>query len=166
MSAYCLRPAPALAPRTGLVTPGGPGPRRTPATHATTAPLAAGQPRLALAFERPVDPASSPGAPTPGPAAQQLLQGMLEVLEGRRSPAVLQRSVSADVLNLLVRRTAYRRGTRSATRPVIQRLRVTTPRPGTCELAAVVVLDGRPRAIAAHMTARGDRWVVDDLEVG
>lgn len=161
MSAYALRPAPALAPRAGLVAPGGHAAR-----HPAPAPLVAAQPRLALAFERPTGAAPAAGAPTPGPAAQHLLQGMLEVLEGRRSPAVLQRSVSAEVLNLLVRRTAYRRGTRSATRPTIQRLRVTTPRPGACELAAVVVLDGRPRAVAAHLSARGDRWVVDGLELG
>lgn len=155
-----LRPAPVLgpAPLPRPELPENPAALRTPGSGR--------QASLELDFGTPA-PAAPTAPRTPGPVAQHLVQAIIEVLEDRRSPLTVQRSTSPTVLTTLVRRAAARRASPpSPHRPTIRRLRAVTTAPGLCEVAAVVVLDGRVRALALQLRLHRERWVVDALELG
>lgn len=149
-----LRPAPRVAPPA------------LPHPDLATRTTRAAQAQLDLEFPAP-PVAEIARVRTPGPVAQHLVQAIIEVLEARRSPLTLQRATSPTVLTALVRRAAARRsGAPSAQRPTIRRLRAVMTGPTQCEVAAVVVLGGRVRALALCLRLQGERWVVDALELG
>lgn len=111
---------------------------------------------------------SSADLPCPRTWSYQVCQAMVEVLGSYRSASQLVRWTTTDVYTRLVRASsaAPRRHVGRGRRPVVRRIRVDDCRDGVAEVAAVVVMDERVRAIAFRMVGRDGRWVIDQLAVG
>ncbi len=136
-----------------------------------------GQLRLDLAGEPGPGPAPADASPSdPDDAATgeggdtfsaQFAKLALEVCAGYRNPAQLIRWTTPEVQRLLERRHRLNRTRPTATRvPVrVVALRSFRPRPGVVEVAAVVSLDGRPRAVALRAD-EGDRRRITAFELG
>ncbi|WP_214370975.1 Rv3235 family protein [Pseudonocardia sp. H11422] len=99
--------------------------------------------------------------------AQETLRLVLEVIDGRRSAAQLDRLLEPSVLRYVVA---------AATQPAVRRdgcarlrsIRLDQPRPGAAEVAAVCRLGGRIRALAARFD-RDDatgHWRCTALRIG
>lgn len=130
------------------------------------------QSRLAVDFRtRDQDPQfgpqATPSADLPEPRAwsAQLLSLTLECITGSRPPRQLVRWFTGDCHARLARRhaAAHRRGSATVQPARIRRMRVCTVCEGVVELSAVVVLDGRARAMALRMNAADGRWLVTEL---
>lgn len=105
--------------------------------------------------------------PEPGRWTTQLLAILLECAHGARSPKQLRRWMTPECQQLVAQRhvTALRRG--GALHPArIRRVRVCEPTDGVAEISAVVLLDGRPRAIALRLNGADGRWLATELIIG
>ncbi|KNX39425.1 hypothetical protein VV01_12115 [Luteipulveratus halotolerans] len=125
-------------------------------------------------FRRPdADPYFGPQAtgradlPDPTAWARQVLAATLESISGARAPHQLTRCMTADVHARVVRRhrVSQRRGA-AVQRTQVRRLRVDEPVDGVAEVAAVVVLDERVRAVAMRLNGADGRWLVTELVIG
>lgn len=162
-----LRPAPVIAPEP-LDTVAG-----VVAVPLTDEPGLDRQPELALdfhdrdAFFGP-QPTASADLPSPRAWAQQVSQALVEVLGAHRPVSQLVRWTTTDVYARLARgsQAVGNRHARRGRRPVVRSVHVTEDRDGLAEVAAVVVVGERVRALAFRMVGRDGRWVIDDLVVG
>jgi Family of unknown function (DUF6459) len=105
--------------------------------------------------------------PDPQVFGRRLLIGVFEALGGRRTlpqlaPHLSQR-VYAGLLSDVERRGS---GTAWHTPPTIRSVRVCEPADGVAELAAVIQVGRRCRAVAARLEALNGRWRCVKLQVG
>jgi hypothetical protein len=120
----------------------------------------------------PLPPVDSPvGAlPEPNAWAATFVQAAMEVAVGLRSPGQLIRWTTPEVHALLVRRGALtgrsRGGPGSGAKPRLRTLLSCTPRPGVCEVSAVIAEAERVRAVAFRLEGLHGRWRVTELEIG
>lgn len=100
--------------------------------------------------------------------ARRLVQVMLEVMDGVRPDRQLRRWVTPEVHRRLARRglLARQRGQRLRHAPQVRALTVCHPADGVGEVSAVVVHEGRVRAMALRFSGVDGRWLVTVLELG
>ncbi|AKU18826.1 hypothetical protein VV02_10820 [Luteipulveratus mongoliensis] len=106
--------------------------------------------------------------PDPLAWAHQVLLAALECSVGVRTPQQLTRWMTIDVHERVARRhkVAQRRGRRPVDRPQVRRVRVTEPSDGVVEASALVLLDGRLRAVALRLNGVDGRWLMTELVIG
>ncbi|MCW2527236.1 MAG: uncharacterized protein JWM76_2096 [Pseudonocardiales bacterium] len=105
--------------------------------------------------------------PEPVRFGRFFIQGVLEVLCGRRPAAQLARHTSPRVHAGLTRDQAGgNRFEASGRNPVIHSVRVMEPADQVAELTAVVQVGARFRAIAARFEGRDGRWCCVRLQIG
>lgn len=105
--------------------------------------------------------------PDPHEWATQLLGLLLECAHGARPPKQLRHWMTPDCQQVVTHRhvAALRRG--GAVRPAhVRRVHVCEPLDGVVEVSAVVLLDGRPRAIAMRFNGADGRWLATELVIG
>lgn len=106
--------------------------------------------------------------PDPQRWAQHLLGAVLESVAGTRSPQQLGHWLSTPLLELVTRRHKLRmhRGRQVSDRPHVRRVRVHEPTDGVAEVAALVWLEGRFRAVALRLNGVDGRWLATSLQIG
>lgn len=104
-------------------------------------------------------PPDAPLAPELRQVAVSLLNGVIEVLRGQRSPLQLELWVEPEVLQLLEH---LRRGT-DTTDLRLHSVRVQSPRPDALEVCAHLRHQGFSRAAALRIVRRRGRWVASQL---
>lgn len=111
---------------------------------------------------------STPDLPEPVQWARRMIQAVLEAYEGVRSPDQLSRWVVPEIRERAHRRgrLARRRGRRANRPPVVRSVHPCFPADGVCEIAAVVWVDGRVRALALRMSGVDGRWLITAWELG
>jgi hypothetical protein len=113
-----------------------------------------------------VQPTSRGELPDPALFGRRLLVAVLEVLAGRRPPHQLSRHLSHGVLAGLAA-DLERGNRRSWSGPTALRsVRVCEPADGVAELAAVIQMGARFRAIAARLEGLDGRWRCVRLQLG
>lgn len=100
--------------------------------------------------------------------AHRMVRALLEICAGTRPVDQLSRWLAPEVRERVARRSALarRRGRCRSAPPVVRALLDCHPADGVCEVAAVVHLDGRVRALALRMSGVDGRWVITALELG
>lgn len=124
--------------------------------------------------ETPVAEQHRPGRggalPEPQAWAFTFIQAAMEVAGGMRSAGQLVRWTTPEVHALLVRRGSLtaraRRGIVTSAKPRVRALQACAPRPGVCEVGAVIGEPDRVRAVAFRMEGMHGRWRVTELEIG
>lgn len=122
--------------------------------------------------DREFGPRSTPSRELPDPqeACSALVQAVIEVLAGSRPASQLVRWLSSDVHAAVTRRAALaaRMGREDGPgRPaVVRRVRVCEPADGVVEASAVVVVQGRVRAVAVRLEGLDGRWRATAVEMG
>ncbi|MGB3764401.1 MAG: Rv3235 family protein [Ornithinimicrobium sp.] len=113
-------------------------------------------------------PTCSIDLPEPGPWSRQVLRVLLEVMDGSRDARQLSRYVKPTIRDRVARRgvVARRRGGRARKPNLVISVHVGLPRDGVAEVAALVVHNGRHRAVALQLSGLDGRWLVTALEVG
>lgn len=112
-------------------------------------------------------PAGDDELPEPALMARRLVIGVVEIATGRRSPAQLRHHTSPTVQAGLVRDAGRitRLGTRH--RPAaLHSLHVTEPADGVAEVAAVLRIENRFRALALRLEGLDGRWRCVRLQIG
>lgn len=111
---------------------------------------------------------STPDLPPAQTWARRMVQAVLEAQVGTRSADQLSRWVLPSIKEAAARRgtLARRRGLGTHRPPVVRSLRVSHPADGVCEIAAVVWLEGRVRALALRMSGVDGRWLITAWELG
>lgn len=105
--------------------------------------------------------------PEPAAWVESMAQALVEVMSGARPAAQLIRWTTPEVYSVVARRhAASRRRTVVARRAMVRRVRICEPVDGVVEACAVVVDNGRVRALAMRLTGVDRRWVVSALQVG
>jgi hypothetical protein len=104
--------------------------------------------------------------PDPQAWARRTVQAVVEVLSGVRPLAQLARWTSPDVYAALQRRRAGAAQPRPGRRPVVRSVHVCEPADGVAEACAVVIGQGRARAVALRLEGLDGRWLVTALEIG
>ncbi|HVY10194.1 MAG TPA: Rv3235 family protein [Mycobacteriales bacterium] len=139
-----------------------------PAVTSTAVPLRLVPPAGGVdqASDEPV-PRGSAGL-DPRPLVGPMAQAVAEVLTGFRPPHQLSQVATLDVLAQLERNAGRLapRGTRTPIRPRVSSLRLCEPRAGVAEIAAVIDLGMRRRALALRLEAPGARWRCTVVRVG
>ena len=136
---------------------------------------------LAVDFTRDYDPAQDPThrgyfgpqrtlsrqLPEPEAWVTHMAQALVEVMSGARPAPQVIRWTTPEVYAVVARRSAVsgRRMT-VARRAIVRRVMICEPTDGVVEACAVVVDNGRVRAIAMRLTGVDHRWVVSELQVG
>jgi hypothetical protein len=136
---------------------------------------------LAVDFNRRYDPVQDPDAkdyfgpqrtlsrqlPEPQAWVTHMAQALVEVMSGARPAPQVIRWTTPEVYGVVARRNAVSsRRAMVARRALVRRVRICQPGDGIVEACAVVVDNGRVRAIALRMTGIDRRWVVSALQVG
>ncbi|MGB3830020.1 MAG: Rv3235 family protein [Ornithinimicrobium sp.] len=113
-------------------------------------------------------PTSSHELPQAATWSRQVLRVLLEVMDGSRPARQVSRWVTPAIHDRLARQgvVSRRRGGRAHRPNLVRSIHVGTPRDGIAEVAAVVVHNGRHRAVALQLTGTDGRWLVTALEVG
>ncbi len=113
-------------------------------------------------------PTSSSALPQPAQWSRQVLRVLLEVMDGSRPARQLSRWVSPAIRDRVARRgvVSRRRGGRAHRANVVVSVHVGLPRDGVAEISALVVHNGRHRAVALQLTGVDGRWLVTALEIG
>lgn len=108
--------------------------------------------------------------PEPKAWAATFVQAAMEVAGGLRSAGQLVRWTTPEVHAILVRRGTLtaraRRGIAMSSKPRVRTLIACAPRPGVCEVSAVIAEPDRVRAVAFRMEGLHGRWRVTELEIG
>jgi hypothetical protein len=136
---------------------------------------------LAVDFNGHYDPAQDPDAkdyfgpqrtlsrqlPEPEAWVTHIARALVEVMSGARPAPQVIRWTTPEVYAVVARRNAVssRRATVSH-RALVRRVRICEPVDGVVEACAVVVDNGRVRAIAMRLTGVDRRWVISALQVG
>jgi hypothetical protein len=103
--------------------------------------------------------------PDPEIWGRRILIGVLEARAGRRSAHQLAPFLSPSIQAALARDASRPRTSNSAPR-AIRSIRVCEPADGVAELAAVVQVGARFRAIAARLEGLDGRWRCVRLQIG
>ena len=110
---------------------------------------------------------SSESLPEPRAWVTSMAQALVEVMSGARPAPQVIRWTTPEVYSVLARRNAVSgRRTVAARRAIVRNVRICQPADGVIEACAVVVDNGRVRALAIRMTGVDGRWVVSALQVG
>lgn len=107
--------------------------------------------------------------PEPEAWVTRMAQALVEVMSGARPAPQVIRWTSPEVYAAVARRNAAsgrRAPVAVARRALVRRVRICEPVDGVVEACAVVVDNGRVRAIAMRLTGVDRRWVVSELQVG
>ncbi|MEO7752561.1 MAG: Rv3235 family protein [Terracoccus sp.] len=107
--------------------------------------------------------------PAAHPFVAKLAQAIVEVVSGQRPAPQLVRHTSPTVYAVVARRAmvaARRQPSRARRAAVVRRVRVCEPADGIVEACAVVVSQGRVRALALRMEGLDGRWLVTALTIG
>ncbi|MHB8275469.1 MAG: Rv3235 family protein [Dermatophilaceae bacterium] len=136
---------------------------------------------LAVDFHGDYDPAQDPAGrdyfgpqrtlsrqlPEPEAWVTHMAQALVEVMSGARPAPQVIRWTTPEVYAVVARRNAVS-GRRAlvARRALVRRVRICEPVDGVVEACAVVMDNGRVRAIAMRLTGVDHRWVVSELQVG
>lgn len=109
----------------------------------------------------------SGGLPEPQAWVRHMAQALVEVMSGSRPATQLIRWTTPAVYSVLARRNAVSSRRERVTRPaIVGGVRICQPADGVVEACAVVVDNGRVRALAMRLTAVDRRWVISALQVG
>ncbi|MGB3187309.1 MAG: Rv3235 family protein [Ornithinimicrobium sp.] len=113
-------------------------------------------------------PTSASDLPDPTAWAGQALRVVLEVMDGSRPARQLSRWVTRGIQDRAARRglLARQRGGRGHRVNLVRSVHVCTPRDGVAEVAALVVHNGRHRAVALRLEGVDGRWLISALEMG
>jgi len=105
--------------------------------------------------------------PEPQAWVRHMAQALVEVMSGARPAPQVIRWTSPEVYSVVARRNAVS-GRRAlvARRALVRQVRICAPVDGVIEACAVVVDNGRVRALAMRLTGIDRRWVVSELQVG
>ena len=105
--------------------------------------------------------------PEPEAWVRHIAQALVEVMSGARPAPQVIRWTSPEVYSAVARRNATS-GRRKVVgrRARVRRVRFCDPVDGVVEACAVVVDNGRVRALAMRLTGVDRRWVVTELQVG
>ena len=105
--------------------------------------------------------------PEPHAWVRHMAQALVEVMSGARPAAQVIRWTTPEVYSVLARRNAVSsRRTVVARRAIVRRVRICEPVDGVVEACAVVLDNGRVRALAMRLTGVDRRWVISELQVG
>jgi len=105
--------------------------------------------------------------PDPALMARLLVIGVIEIATGRRAAAQLRHHTSPAVQAGLVRDAGRITRLGSAQRPaVLHSLHVTEPADGVAEVAAVLRIENRFRALALRLEGVDGRWRCVRLQIG
>ena len=111
--------------------------------------------------------AFSSDLPEPKAWVRYMAQALIEVMSGARPAPQVIRWTTPEVYSAVARRNAASaRRTVIARRAIVRRVRICEPVDGVVEACAVVVDNGRVRALAMRLTGVDRRWVVSALQVG
>ncbi len=136
---------------------------------------------LAISFGRAPQAPTLPGGPggfepqrtisddLPEPEAwvRHMAQALMEVMSGARPAPQVIRWTTHEVYSVVPRRNAVAIRRPQKARPaIVLRVRICQPADGVVEACAVVVDNGRVRALAMRLTGVDRRWVIDTLQVG
>jgi hypothetical protein len=111
--------------------------------------------------------ASSSALPEPQAWVTHMAQALIEVMSGVRPAPQVIRWTTPEVYAAIARRNVASGRRTMVTRPaVVRRVRICEPVDGVIEACAVVVDNGRVRALAMRLTDVDRRWVVSALQVG
>ena len=139
------------------------------------------QETLAISFRDDYDAASDPqdhryfgphrtfsrDLPEPQAWVTSMAQALVEVMSGARPAPQVIRWTTPEVYSVVARRNAVSgRRTVVARQAIVRRVRICEPVDGVVEACAVVVDNGRVRALAMRLTGVDRRWVVSALQVG
>jgi len=105
--------------------------------------------------------------PEPQAWVTHMAQALVEVMSGARPAPQVIRWTTPEVYSVVARRNAVS-GRRAlvARRAIVRRVMICEPVDGVVEACAVVVDNGRVRALAMRLTGVDRRWVVSALQVG
>jgi hypothetical protein len=105
--------------------------------------------------------------PEPETWVRHIAQALVEVMSGARPAPQVIRWTTPEVYAVVARRSAVS-GRRSAVakRALVRRVRICEPADGVVEGCAVVVDNGRVRALAMRLIGVDRRWVVSELQIG
>jgi Family of unknown function (DUF6459) len=105
--------------------------------------------------------------PEPKAWVKHIAQALVEVMSGARPAPQVIRWTTPEVYSVVARRNATS-GRRKAVarRALVRRVRICEPVDGVVEACAVVMDNGRVRALAMRLTGVDRRWVVSELQVG
>lgn len=105
--------------------------------------------------------------PEPEDWVTHMAQALVEVMSGARPAPQVIRWTTPEVYAAVVRRNAVSgRRAKVVRRALVRRVRICEPVDGVVEACAVVVDNGRVRAIAMRLIGVDRRWVVSELQVG
>ena len=111
--------------------------------------------------------AFSSDLPEPKAWVRYMAQALIEVMSGARPAPQVIRWTTPEVYSAVARRNAASvRRTVIARRAIVRRVRICEPVDGVVEACAVVVDNGRVRALALRLIGVDRRWVVSALQVG
>jgi len=136
---------------------------------------------LAIDFSIDYDPAQDPESrdyfgpqhalsrdlPEPTAWVRLIAQALVEVMSGARPAPQVIRWTTPEVYSVIARRNSVScRRVVVARRALVRRVMICEPADGVVEACAVVVDNGRVRALALRLTGVDRRWVVSELQVG
>jgi hypothetical protein len=136
---------------------------------------------LAISFNRRHDPMAnrqelsffepqrtlSGDLPEPRAWVAHMAQALIEVMAGARPAPQVIRWTTPEVYSALARRNAAASRHPTLIRPaIVRRVTICEPADGVVEACAVVLDNGRVRALALRLTGVDRRWVVSALQVG
>jgi len=105
--------------------------------------------------------------PEPKAWVRCMAEALIEVMSGARPAPQVIRWTTPEVYSVVARRNAASaRRTVIARRAIVRRVRICEPVDGVVEACAVVVDNGRVRALALRLIGVDRRWVVSALQVG
>jgi hypothetical protein len=136
---------------------------------------------LAISFSRETDAGADPkdlgyfgpqrtfscDLPEPRTWVRHMAQALVEVMSGARPAPQVIRWTTPEVYSVVARRNAVSSRRTLVARPaVVRRVRICQPADGVVEACAVVLDNGRVRALAMRLNGVDRRWVVSALQVG
>jgi hypothetical protein len=105
--------------------------------------------------------------PEPEAWVTHMAQALVEVMSGARLAPQVIRWTTPEVYSVVARRNAASgRRNVAARRALVRRVRICEPADGVVEACAVVVDNGRVRAMAMRLIGVDRRWVVSELQIG
>ena len=105
--------------------------------------------------------------PEPEAWVTHMAQALVEVMSGARPAPQVIRWTTPEVYSAVARRNAVAGRRSTATRrAMVRQVLICEPAAGVIEAGAVVVDNGRVRALAMRLRDVDRRWVVSELQVG